>query len=173
MLKLHPVRAVAIAALAISAGFVTFAATSGTASAGKAPVSATCTGGFGSTTLTTVTTSPFGPINSLLTGCSSSSSKVTSYGVDVSFNNSSESGGTGTITWTSGKTTTFDYTNSAVMTNTCPTYLDQASIYEEAITDTNVGGTAKVDASGSGKVCVYDGSSDGTVYEMNLGSTTI
>jgi len=168
MHKLLPVRAVAVVALAASAGLVSLTALGGTASA-KSPVSATCTGGFASTTVTAVTSQE--AIYGVLTGCSSTG-KVTAEGVNVTTVNSGLKNGSGTVNWTNGKTTTYDFSVSQV-TNACPTYLDQSAVYEESITFTDVGGTAKVTADGSGLVCAYEGSSDSTVYEQNLGSSTI
>jgi hypothetical protein len=167
MRKFVPVRAVAVAALAASGGLASIAAVSGGVAGAKAPVAATCTGGYGSTSTSGFTSG----VVSLLTGCTSTSTHVSTNGVNETTVSSDGTSGTGTVLWTTGKNTTYSFTQASGSA-TCPTYLDQSSALQLTITYTGVAGTAKVNANGGGDVCVYIGS-DGTIYEQNAGSTTL
>lgn len=169
MRKLLPLSMAAVAAVGGTALATSVLVGSGVAGA-KAPVSATCTSLSGDTTIAIETG---GTAASLLSGCTSSSTKVTSYGVDTSTLNSELNGGTGTIDWTSGKDTTYSYSVASTTGLDCGTFLDQAATGQETITISDVGGTAKVNEGGTFNVCYWLGSSDGTVHEQSVGSVTI
>jgi cytochrome oxidase Cu insertion factor (SCO1/SenC/PrrC family) len=140
MRKMLPVRIIAIAALASSAGIAMLGGTAGAVV--KPPVTVTCTGLLGSDTM------------QIQSGCvgSSSKAKVTTNGIAVP--NSGDTGAT--VYWTNGKTTilTFSYTS---ITSTCPTYLGVAASLEEQETATVTGGTAGLSkvATAPSNVCIY------------------
>ena len=162
----NPVRIAAAIALAGSALAGAVLATSGVASASKAPVAATCSSLSGSTT---VAIEVGGSASSLVTGCAGG--KATSSGIAVSTLNGTLNGGAGTILWTNNKTTTYTYSVAAATGLTCGTYLNLAASGEESITVTGLGGNAKVTAGGSFNVCYWN-SGDGTVYERSVGAVT-
>ncbi len=148
MRKMLPVRCIAAAALLGSAGLAVVLPAS--IAGAKTPVTASCTGLLG------------GATSQLLSGCAATSGapKISPYGVSVP--NGTDTGGT--IYWTdkTDTTVTFGY---VTVTDTCGTYLDQASALEEQETETVTGGNSKLTtgAQPSSNVCVYIGSSDGTV----------
>jgi cytochrome oxidase Cu insertion factor (SCO1/SenC/PrrC family) len=140
MRKMLPVRILAIAALASSAGVAMLGGTAGAAT--KPPITVSCTGLLGSDTM---------QIQSGCTG-SSTKAKVTTNAVTVP--NGGDTGAT--IYWTNGKTTiiTFAYTS---VTDTCSTYLGVAASLEESETATVTGGTSGLtkEATAPTDVCVY------------------
>jgi len=169
MRKLNCVRFVAAVAIAGSALAGAVVATSSSAGAAKSPVPATCTSLSGSTT---VAIEVGGSASSLLSGCTSTSTKVTTSAVDVSTLNATLNGGTGTIYWTGNKITTYSYSVAATTGLSCGTFLNLAASGQETITFSGVAGTAKVTAGGTGSICYWN-TSDGSVYERSVGSVTI
>jgi hypothetical protein len=159
MNKVLPARIIAAAALAGTAGLVVPAAISGASGLPSAPITVTCTGLIGNAT------------QDVQSGCvgSSSKAKVTPYAVSVP--NGGDTGAT--IYWTGKTTTTLSFTYTSV-TSTCSTYLDTAASLEEKETATVTGGTSKLtlETTAPSDVCVYIGSSDGTILVVNKGSYT-
>jgi hypothetical protein len=159
MHKLLPVRLVAAAALVGSVGFA-IAMPGAIAGAGgpKPPVTVTCTGLIGNSS------------NQVESGCvGTAKSKVTPYGVTVV--NGSDTGAT--VYWTNKDDTTLSFTYSGI-TNACPTYLDQAASLEEQETATVTGGTSKLtlETAPPADVCIYIGSTDGSILVVGDGSYT-
>jgi hypothetical protein len=140
MRKMLPVRVLAIAALASSAGIAMLGGTAGASV--KPPVTVTCSALLGSDT------------QQIQSGCvgSSSKAKVTTNGVSVV--NGSDTGAT--VYWTNGKTTIVSFAYASI-TPTCSTYLGVTASLEEQETATVTGGTAglsKVTTAPS-DVCIY------------------
>jgi len=153
-------------ALVMAAGLVTalvVVVPTVTASAKKAPATATCTALFGGATSDT------------LSGCSVTSGKpkITAQALDVV--NSNDTGAT--IYWTNGKTTIETFTYGSPVTDSCPTdpELGQGTEITESATIT--GGTAKITTgavSGSTDVCLWTdstfGNADGIIVQNLSGS---
>ena len=148
MRKMLPVRFIAAAAMVGSVGFAI--AVPGSVAGAVTPATASCSGLLGNAT------------SQELSGCAITSGhpKISPYAVTVP--TADDSGAT--IYWTDKTTTvvTFGY---ATITNTCSTYLDQSASLEEQETETVTAGNSKLThgAQPSSDVCVYLGSSDGTV----------
>jgi hypothetical protein len=135
-----PVRVLAIAALASSAGVAMLGGTAGASV--KPPVTVTCSSLLGSDT------------QQIQSGCvgSSSKAKVTTNGISVV--NGSDTGAT--VYWTNGKTTIVSFSYASI-TNACPTYLGVTATYEEQETATVTGGTAGLSkvSTAPADVCIY------------------
>jgi len=166
MRKFVPVRALAVVALAGCALAGTVVATSGSASAAKGPVAATCTGISGSAT---VAIEVSGVASSIISGCTGG--HTTSQGISSTTLNPGLTSGSTTIIWLNKKTTTYDF-SIATAAFTCPTFLGLTATGAETLTVTNVAGTAKVNAGGSFNACYWLGG-DGTLYEASVGTVTI
>jgi hypothetical protein len=140
MRKMLPVRVLAIAALASSAGVAMLGGTAGAVV--KPPVTVTCSSLLGSDT------------QQIQSGCvgSSTKAKVTTNGIAVV--NGSDTGAT--VYWTNGKTTILSFAYASI-TDACPTYLGVAASLEEQETATVTGGTAGLSkvATAPSDVCIY------------------
>jgi hypothetical protein len=154
MRKMLPVRVLAIAALASSAGIAMLGGTAG-ARVVKPPVTVTCSQLLGSDT------------QQIQSGCvgSSSKAKVTTNGIAVV--NGSDNGAT--VYWTNGKTTILSFSYTTI-TSTCPTYLGVAASLEEQETATVTGGTAGLSkvATAPSDVCIYIASQIAVVSDGSL-----
>jgi hypothetical protein len=155
MRKMLPVRILAIAALASSAGVAMLGGTAGAAV--KPPVTVTCSGLLGSDS------------QQIQSGCvgSSSKAKITTNGVSVV--NGSDTGAT--VYWTNNKTTVLTFAYSTI-TSTCATYLGVAASLEEQETATVTGGNAGLSkvATAPSDVCVYIAGSQ--IAVVSAGSLT-
>jgi len=113
-----------------------------------------------------------GPVYGTVSGCSSTSTRVTPAGLSVSLPDPGMGGlaGTGVVYWQNGKTTTYTY--SAVYASfSCPTHSGRSGQPMD-YTFTNVGGTAKVTGDGSTQACLY-ADADGFVYIQSINDLSI